>query len=113
MFETFESSLSLSVSFGLAVVEPNDKPGAVVRKKELWVALATPTERRRREGLQKQMGERIKLNATENLETENCAQSSDTLRQANNQLSKQKSCELDPGRWSSSVQKASEDLCSH
>lgn len=72
VFETFESSLSLSVSFGLAVVEPNGKPEAVVRKKVLWVALATPTERRRREGLEKQMSERVKLNATENLEKEHC-----------------------------------------
>lgn len=49
MFETLDPSSSSSS--GVAVVEPNDKLGTVVRKLGSWVALATPTERRRRDGL--------------------------------------------------------------
>lgn len=38
------------------MVDPNGKLGAVVRKNEDCVALATPTERRRRDGLKRQQG---------------------------------------------------------
>lgn len=54
MFETLDPSSSSSSSSGVAVVELNARLGAVVRKKEGRVALATPTERRRRDGLDKQ-----------------------------------------------------------
>lgn len=49
---TFDPSSSSSSASGGAVVEPNAGLGAVVREKEVWVALATPRERRRRDGLQ-------------------------------------------------------------
>lgn len=52
VFETLDPSSSSSS--GVAVVEPNARLGAVVRKREGMVALATPTERRRRDGLEKQ-----------------------------------------------------------
>lgn len=51
MFETLDPSVSSSS--GVAVVEPNGRMGSFVRKKEVSVALATPTERRRRDGLEK------------------------------------------------------------
>lgn len=54
VFQTFDPSSSSSSSPGLAVVEPNGRLGTVVRKRVFWVAFATPTERLRRDGLQKQ-----------------------------------------------------------
>lgn len=53
----------MSSSSGVAVVEPNGRMGSFVRKKEVSVALATPTERRRRDGLEKKE-ERLKESAS-------------------------------------------------
>lgn len=47
-------TLAPSSSSGVAVVELNERLGGRVRKREVWVALATPTERRRRDGLKEQ-----------------------------------------------------------
>lgn len=73
MFETLDPSSSWFLSSGVAVVEPNGRLRAVVRKREFWVAFATPTERRRRAGLEKESKQvkqlaKVRQNGTENLE---------------------------------------------
>lgn len=68
MFETLDTFSSSSSSSGVAVVEPNARLGAVVRKREGRVALATPTERRRRDGLERRVKQqKLVKNPSENL----------------------------------------------
>lgn len=50
---TFDPSSSSSSSSGATVVEPNGRLGTVVRNRGDCVALAIPTARRRRDGLEK------------------------------------------------------------
>ena len=102
MFETLDPFSSSSSSSGVAMVEPNARLGAVVRKSEGRVALATPTERRRRDGLERQV--KLKLVKIPVKETRASAH-----RDSHTKV-RSISCQLDPGRWSSSWE---EDLCSH
>lgn len=60
-------TLAPSSSSGVAVVELNGRLGGRVRKREVWVALATPTERRRRDGLKEQSNRNGRQNVSQML----------------------------------------------